>query len=107
MLQSYNWPGNIRELENEIDRAAAFVEEGLKIRTYHFSSKITQGESLIQEILSEPVSYTESVGRFRRRLVEEILRECGGNRTQAAKRLGMERSNLIKLIKRLGIEEGE
>ncbi|MFQ6042183.1 MAG: sigma 54-interacting transcriptional regulator, partial [Candidatus Poribacteria bacterium] len=105
MLQSYNWPGNVRELESEIYRAAAFVEEGLPIHTYHFSSQITRGESLIREVLSERVSYSASLERFRRRLVEEALRECGGNRSEAARMLGMQRPNLVALIKRLGIEE--
>ena len=107
MFRNYNWPGNVRELENEIDRAAALVEESLQIRTYHFSSKLTQGELMIQEILSQPVSYAESLNRFRRRLIEDALRECGGNRTQAAQMLGMHRPNLIALIKRLEIEEVE
>jgi DNA-binding NtrC family response regulator len=105
MLAGYRWPGNIRELENEINRAVALVEEGLKIQTYHFSSKITKGESLITEILSESVSYSESLERFRRRLIENALRECGGNRSRAAKQLGMDRSSLIALLKRLGMEK--
>ena len=41
---------------------------------------------------------------FRRRLVSETLHECGGNRSEAARRLGMDPSNLRALIKRLGIE---
>jgi len=104
MLMSYPWPGNVRDLENAINYAAAFVEEGLRIQIYHFSSKVTQGESLIQDVLSERTGYRESLDRFSRRLVEEALRECNGNRTQAAKKLGMDRSNLRALIKRLGIE---
>jgi DNA-binding NtrC family response regulator/ligand-binding sensor domain-containing protein len=104
MLQSYSWPGNVRELENEISRAAALVEEGLKIHKYHFSPKVTQGESLIQEIISDQVGYMESVNRFRRRYIENVLREYGGNRTQAAKILGMDRANLRNLMKRLGID---
>jgi DNA-binding NtrC family response regulator len=104
MLQSYAWPGNVRELENEIARACAFVEEGLNIQKYHFSSKLTHGESLIQDVLSEGTGYSEAVDRFRRRLIKQILDECGGNRHEAARRLGMQRSNLLELIKRLEIK---
>jgi transcriptional regulator with GAF, ATPase, and Fis domain len=109
MLQSYPWPGNVRELEHEIARAVALVEEGpdsrgLRIQTYHFSSRLTREESLIQNVLSEPTGYRESLDRFSRRLVEEALRESGGNHTQAARRLKMDRSNLRALIKRLKIE---
>ena len=103
-LQSYPWPGNVRELRNVIRRAAALAEEGAQIQTYHFPPQITHGESLIQEVLSQQMDYTESVTRFRRRFIQEILRECDGNRSEAARRLGMDRSNLRNLMKRLGIE---
>ncbi len=104
MLQSYSWPGNVRELRNVIRRAAALAEEGEQIQTYHFHPDITQGESLIQEIISERIGYSKSLNQFRRRLVEEALRECDGNRTQAAKLLKMNRPNLVNMIKRLGID---
>ena len=104
MLMSYPWPGNVRELENEIYRAAALVEDDLHIQTHHFSPRVTREESLIQDVLSERTWYRESLDRFSRRLVEEALRECNGNRTQTARRLGIDRSNLRALMKRLGIE---
>jgi DNA-binding NtrC family response regulator/ligand-binding sensor domain-containing protein len=103
MLQSYSWPGNVRELENEIYRAAALVEEGMKIQTHHFSSQITRGESLIREIFSESLSYNEALDQFRRHLIEETLRECGGNQSAAARKLGIRRPNLIRLMNRLKI----
>jgi DNA-binding NtrC family response regulator/ligand-binding sensor domain-containing protein len=104
MLQSYPWPGNVRELRNEVYRACALAEEDSLIQPYHFSHQVTRGESLIQQVLSENLGYSESLNQFRRRLVEKALRECNGNRTYAAKLLGMDRSNLVALIKRLGIE---
>jgi len=103
ILSSYPWPGNVRELEHEIYRAVALAEEYTKIQTYHFSSKVTRGESLIQKIASEGTDYVEAVNNFRRRFIEQVLTECAGNRHEAARRLGMDRSNLIKLIRRLGI----
>ena len=42
---------------------------------------------------------------IQRRFIEQVLSECGGNRHEAARRLRMNRSNLLKLIKRLGIED--
>ena len=104
MLQSYPWPGNVRELRNMIRRAAALAEQGEQIQTYHFSPQITQGESLIQEVISQEVGFSESVKHFQRRLVEDALRESNGNRSEAARRLKMDRSNLRSLMKRLGIE---
>ena len=104
MLQSYAWPGNVRELEHEIYRAVALAQEGSRIQPYHFSSRVTHGESLIQEVLSEQVSYRELVDRFRRRVIEEALRENNGNRTAAARQLGMDRANLVAVMRRLGIQ---
>ena len=104
ILKGYPWPGNVRELQNAVRRAAALAEEGGSIYTYHFPSQITQGESLIQEILSKRVGLSESVERFQRRLVEDALRECEGNRSQAARMLKMHRANFVRLMRRFGIE---
>jgi transcriptional regulator with PAS, ATPase and Fis domain len=128
MLQSYPWPGNVRELEHEIARAVALMEEGpdlrvrspegfrdsdsfgdaenrdLRIQTYHFSSRLTGGESLIQEILSARIGLSEAVERLQRRLIENALQECGGNRSQAARMLDIHQPNLVRLMKRLSIE---
>lgn len=104
MLTSYSWPGNVRELENGIARAVALAEEGLQIQSYHFPSQITGGESLIQDILSEQAGLSEAVEQLKRRMVEDALRKCGGNHTQAAQMLGTHRSSLIRLMNRLGID---
>jgi transcriptional regulator with GAF, ATPase, and Fis domain len=104
MLMDYAWPGNVRELEHEIYRAVALVEEDSRVQTYHFSPRVTRGESLIQEILSERMGLSAAVERLQRRLVEDALRECNGNRAQAARMLGIHRPNLVRLIKRLSIE---
>jgi transcriptional regulator with GAF, ATPase, and Fis domain len=80
------------------------VEEGKRIHTYHFPSQITQGESLIQETLSERMGLSAAVKHVQCRLIENALRECDGNRAQAARMLEMHRSNFVRLMKRLGIK---
>ena len=104
MLISYQWPGNVRELENEINRAFALAQAGSAIQSYHFSPNITHGESMAQEIISKRMDYNESLKQFRRRLIEKALQECDGNRTKAADILGIDRTNLVHLIKSLGIK---
>jgi DNA-binding NtrC family response regulator/streptogramin lyase len=101
MLQSYSWPGNVRELRNAVHRAAALAQG--KIQTYHFHPEITGGESLIQDTIAAGNSYSETVKSFQRRFLEQTLRECDGNRHEAARRLQMNRPNLLRLMKRLGI----
>ena len=104
MLVGYQWPGNVRELENEINRACALAQAGSAIQSYHFTPNITHGESLAQEIISKRMDYNESLKQFRRRLIEKTLQECDGNRTKAANMLGIDRTNLVHLIKSLGIK---
>jgi Nif-specific regulatory protein len=108
MLQNYSWPGNARELENEIHRATALVETGLRIQTYHFSPEMTQEESLIQDVMQtigqKPSPYRELVDRFERRCIEYALEACNGNRTQAAKMLGLDRRSLYEKMQRLQID---
>jgi DNA-binding NtrC family response regulator len=105
MLQSYLWPGNVRELQNVIYQAAQYAApEGPLIHTHHFPLQITHGESPIQEVLSERLGLSKSLKRLQGRMVENALRECGGNRTRAAQMLGIHRPNLVRLIRDLGIE---
>ena len=104
LLIDYPWPGNVRELKNSINLAVALAEEGKQVQTYHFPPQIARGESLIQEILSERIGLPAAMERLQRRLIENALRECGGNHTQAAKMLGLYRSNFIRLMRRLGID---
>ena len=104
-LQSHSWPGNVRELRNAVHRAVALAEEGKHIQAYHFPPEITRGESLIHDAIGAGSGYSETVKSFQRRFVEQVLRECEGNRHEAARRLKMDRANLLRLIKRLGISQ--
>jgi len=107
MLQSYHWPGNVRQLEHVIN-TATFVAQGECIETYHFPASIAQGESLIQETIAADVGgrsrYRERVNEFERRCIEHALQACGGNKSQAAKMLDIERKYLYEKIKRLKID---
>jgi transcriptional regulator with GAF, ATPase, and Fis domain len=105
-LQGYHWPGNVRELENVIQLAADYaVYEGTSvIQPYHFPSQIARGRPEMQDIISERLGYRESLDIFKRRLIEDALRESSGNRAEAARMLRMHRPNLVALIKSLGIK---
>jgi transcriptional regulator with GAF, ATPase, and Fis domain len=69
-----------------------------------FTGAAEDKAGLIQNIISEKLSYSDSLDLFRRRLVENALKACNGNRHEAARMLGMARPNLVALIKRLGIK---
>ena len=110
-LQECNWPGNVRELKNEVYRATALVENGTFIEIHHFSSKVTNADSLAREVLKEAtdlhldLDYINATNLFRRRFIEAALAKCDGNRTQTTKLLGMHRPNLVALIKRLSVDD--
>lgn len=111
-VSSYSWPGNARQLENEIKRLVASFR-GKSITEDHLDSSI-RNRSGIQSFLpkEEPPpksptsrSLPDAVEQLERRLIEEALRDSGGNKQKAAQTLGLSRQGLIKKLKRLSINQ--
>ena len=80
-LLSYNWPGNIRELENVLERAVALSE-----------SELIYAEHICVE--SQPVQLTlrERLKQEEKRILRQTLAQCGGSRSQAMKLLGLSKT---------------
>ena len=93
-LQSYSWPGNVRELRNTLEVAKALSEDYV-IRPEHLE--------LPDSDTGAAIGYHEQVRQFRRDLVCEALRASGGNRSQAARSLGLSRQALSYLVRSLAI----
>jgi Nif-specific regulatory protein len=89
-LRDYRWPGNVRELENEMTRLAASVRRE-EIRAGDLSLK---SESAIGDLKS-------AVAQLERRMIEDALRACHGNKAQAARRLGLSRQGFLNKLHRL------
>jgi transcriptional regulator with GAF, ATPase, and Fis domain len=83
-LLGYTWPGNVRELRNVLERAAIVSEGGL-IAPEHLS--------LGSHEPSSPPP-TTNVKQIERQVIEQVLQECGGNKSLAARRLGLTRKQL-------------
>ena len=110
-LSAYPWPGNVRELENAVERAVA-VARGKLVSALDLPPEIGEGPaSPPKGELATTLPYREAVelarDRFSREYLLALLREVGGNVTQAAARAGMERESLHRLLKRLGIRSEE
>ena len=112
-LSSYSWPGNARQLENEIKRLVASVR-GKSITEDHLDGSIRNRSASIQSFQpkEEPApksptsrSLPDAVEQLERRLIEEALRNSGGNKQKAAQVLGLSRQGLIKKLKRLSINQ--
>lgn len=94
-LRAYPFPGNVRELENEIERAVALADPGQAIRLEHLSERIgnTGGKP------AAPQTLNDAIERLKRRMIEDALRECG-SKTRAAERLGLTRQSLQQMLRR-------
>ena len=135
-LVSYNWPGNIRELENLMERTMLFCE-GPLIRLSDLPSEVTVGlAGLAVAPWSPPAAATAAGGargsqpgmpaeeaaglapsslkeavraeteRVERELIQKALDETGGNVTQAARKLKISRKSLQTKMKELGLRTG-
>jgi len=95
-LSAYSWPGNVRQLEMVVESLVA-LEEGDEIDLRHFPSEILA----IGHPDSNAGSVAEGINEHRRIL--EALSSAGGNRTKAAKLLGMSRPTLRDRMETYGI----
>jgi len=101
-LTTYTWPGNIRELENTIERAVV-LGTGPQIQPDDLPHQITAAEHLPQGGIHPDTGYHESVDAFRRQIIRTALEQTGGNQSRAAELLGLQRTYLVRLIKNLGL----
>jgi DNA-binding NtrC family response regulator len=98
-LTSYSWPGNVRELENVLERTAVLrtnshIEEG-DLDFHNKKAPLVMGGNLTE------------LERLERQAISQALKQTGGNRAEAARRLGIGRKTLYRKAKKLGIDLGE
>lgn len=115
VLNSYPYPGNVRQLQNSMERAAVFSGAGTAILPEHLPEEIGKNSSLFQPaprpsfkpetIPDEGIDFLGVVSNLERELLLQTLDKTGGNKMQAAKLLNMKRTTLVEKIKRLNIEE--
>jgi transcriptional regulator with PAS, ATPase and Fis domain len=94
-LMRYEWPGNVRQLENAISHAVIMTKGSVITRK--------QLPRFLQETLEE--STTTSLSENERRLILKVLEESNWNKHEAARRLKVSRSTLYSKIRRYGLEE--
>ena len=98
-LQDMQWPGNVRELENTINRLAIFAPTG-KITLADIETEVRRLPDDSETAATPPDRLME----LEREHIVRMLKQTGGNRSEAARRLGIERKTLYKKALRLGID---
>jgi anaerobic nitric oxide reductase transcription regulator len=111
-LRAYSWPGNVRELEHVVLRAAlrASADRGRSLTLQpedldigseiHWSVDAKTGLAFG----TNPISLARAVDDFQRQLILKTLDECRFNWSETARRLGLDRGNLHRLARRLGLK---
>src|SRR5579871_3608986 len=120
-LTAYPWPGNVRELANAIEFALT-LSKGDVIEAHHLPSYVPSRQETAGAAagarapstggrgVSLDVPYSEAraevLREFDRAYLEELMQETGGNLSAAARRSGIDRSNLRRMLRQLGIAQG-
>ncbi len=106
LLGRYPWPGNVRELENEIERGHILASEGGNLSVRCLSPRVRESiEKMIDDKAdSNPVTLREAIERMENSMIQGALDSCGGNRSVAARRLGLSRQGLINKIHKFGLD---
>ena len=105
MFLEYPWPGNVRELKNQIERVV-LLEEGQRLLPEHlpveFSGRKPAAESAgaVKDVLALP-----TLAQIEAEHIGEVLRLTAGNKSRAARILGISRQGLIEKLRRLRMEE--
>jgi transcriptional regulator with GAF, ATPase, and Fis domain len=108
-LSTYSWPGNIRELENLVERIAILSDGDIidvdQIPDFVRASQPTQIATLEDFVLpSLGVDFNALVDSYENKLIATALSQTGGNKKAAAKLLGLNRTTLVEKIKKKGLE---
>ncbi len=114
LLESYDWPGNIRQLKNEIERVVAFAGEKATFGKSQLSTEIIQATANLKsnrqllettaDIQFQPgMTLDEILMQTEKQIIQKALKQCRGNIRQTAALLGISRKGLYDKIKRLKI----
>jgi DNA-binding NtrC family response regulator len=113
-LHAYRWPGNVRQLQNAVERAAVLTGASAEIHLQDLPEEVRAGGANAtaaersgqrpQDMPEGGVNFDAVVTKVERDLLLQSLSKAGGNKMRAARMLGMKRTTFVEKLKRLGIE---
>lgn len=102
-LANYNWPGNIRELENVIERAINLLDSDLLIKPEHLPKRITKNTTKFH--IRSNRKLKNILEEVEKEVILEYLQENNGNKNKTAKMLGISRVNLYKKLEKYDLKD--
>jgi DNA-binding NtrC family response regulator len=104
-LEAFHWPGNIRQLENEIQRACVMSGKDDTITRACLSPAVVESTGSGRGVvIAHDKPLKDVLARVERDMIEQALARCDGNKSEAARQLGISRSNLIAKSQEYGLE---
>jgi DNA-binding NtrC family response regulator len=107
-LMAYGWPGNVRQLENALERGVALSGGRSQIEMFDLPPEIQKAdEPSIAQDLALPtggIDFTDFIRKIERDLISQSLERTGGNKGQAARLLNLKRTTLVEKLKRFKAE---
>jgi Nif-specific regulatory protein len=101
LMSNYDWPGNVRQLENAIERAVVLGTTEL-IGPEDLPETVFESPALMDQ---PEAGYYETIREAKRQHISKTLRQTGGNFTEAAKLLGIHPNNLHRLVRNLNLRD--
>ena len=107
ILYEYDYPGNVRDLKNIVERSVLMCESGGHVMPEHLPEELGVAIPSSDEDIQINLSGTlrETVEKYEAKVLEKKLQECGWNQSQAARELEIGRRTLIDKINRYGINK--
>jgi DNA-binding NtrC family response regulator len=109
-LESYSWPGNVRQLQHAVEMAVVLSADRRLLTSEDFSLPV---DAWVPEGAAEPLqvpeaglNFDETVSRFERSILEQALSICAGNKARTAELLQMKRTTLLAKLKSLNMSGG-
>jgi DNA-binding NtrC family response regulator len=105
-FEQYSWPGNVRQLQHEVERLVAFTPEGKEILLKYCSQELLgmKNPPAITSLDDATLSLPDKIKELEINCINEALSKTGGKKMPAAKLLGITRVGLDNKIKRYGID---
>jgi len=102
-MLAHRWPGNVRELRNLMERVA-YLSSGDRIEADDLAFTLSPADGN-SELFDSGLSLTDATHLFQEQYIRGMIDQAGGNVSQAAKQLGVHRSNLYRKMTQLGMGE--